>query len=331
MHINDNIAISPVTAGELIKLEKLLTDELSKGNAFISGEALRILKSGGKRLRPVITLLFSHFGNPVDIKLALKASAAIEIMHMATLVHDDTIDNAEQRRGIDTTFKKHGIHTAVYTGDWMLLRSLKMMSSDKENDQKLGLLLDSLSDGLEMVCNGEIDQYYGRGRIPSMSEYFSRIKGKTEAMFGAAAMIGARVADMADDHVRLAYDFGMDFGTAFQIRDDIIDMGTTGISAGKPVTNDLREGIITLPVLLACEKSKRFRKMVEDFLSAPAESSASEIIKEAIRAGGIGSAAQWCSTYVSKCVAHLSNMPESPAVKEIDDLVKSIFGLTLEG
>ncbi len=325
MLINDTIQISEKAFAELELLEELLERELSQGNAFISGEALRLLRSGGKRLRPLLTILFSGLGGTYDRDTTLRAAASIETMHMATLVHDDTIDNAEQRRGIDTTFKKHGIHTAVYTGDWMLLRSLKILSPEKTESNKLKGLLDILSDGLEMVCNGEIDQYYGRGRIPSKNEYFSRIKGKTASMFGAAAMIGAKAGELPDILVKLAYDFGMAFGIAFQIRDDIIDMGNTGVIAGKPVKNDLREGIITLPVLLACENSTAFRHKLERFLKDPSGSSESEIVHEAAENGGITSAEHECSKYVSACLSYLKKIPAMYKTNEIHDLVGSVF------
>ena len=328
MLINSKITLSDSTVAELDKLEKLLEKELSGGNTFISEEALRILRSGGKRLRPLITILFAGSCGSYNSDFTLKAAAAIETMHMATLVHDDTIDNAEQRRGIDTTFKKHGIHTAVYTGDWMLLKSLKILSSgdNDTDDLKLTDLLNMLSDGLEMVCDGEIDQYYGRGIIPGKKDYYRRIKGKTAAMFGAAAVIGARVSGIKGSLLDLCYDFGLNFGTAFQIRDDIIDMGNTGIVAGKPVENDLREGIITLPMLLVCEKSRTFRAKVEQFLMSPADQSATEIIHEAIDKGGIQMADKECSSYISRCFSILEKLAcRGAVVDEIRELVSSVF------
>ncbi|MHB1453325.1 MAG: polyprenyl synthetase family protein [Saccharofermentanales bacterium] len=325
MQTNNSLNISDSAAAELQELERVLEQELSKGSPFITKEALRVLRSGGKRLRPLLTILFSMTGAAYDSRRTLYTAAAIETMHMATLVHDDTIDNAGQRRGIDTTFKKHGIHTAVYTGDWMLLKSLQMLSKAGEPDSVTTEVLNTLADGMEFVCNGEIDQYFGRGKIPTAKVYFQRIRGKTAALFGASCAAGAKIAGLSDSMIRTASEFGESFGIAFQIRDDMIDMISTDAKAGKPVENDLREGIITLPVLLACNGSKSFKSMVRSFLEDPDHLSVARIIKEAVDHGALTLAREQCNTYISRCIILLDSMPEGQASVDLRNLISLVF------
>jgi heptaprenyl diphosphate synthase len=325
MQTNSSLNISARASSEIRELERILEQELSKGSPFITKEALRVLRSGGKRLRPLLTILFAMTGPRYESERARYAAASIETMHMATLVHDDTIDNADQRRGIDTTFKKHGIHTAVYTGDWMLLKSLQMLSRGGEADTVSTELLNMLSEGLEYVCSGEIDQYFGRGKIPTTKTYFKRITGKTAALFGASCSAGAKIADLSDHEVRIAAEFGENFGIAFQIRDDILDMMSTDIKAGKPVENDLREGIVTLPVLLACNRSTSFRESVKSYLLDPDHSSASNIIRQAIAHGGLRLAGEQCTIYIDRCMESLESFPPGPAIQDLRNVVTTVF------
>ena len=330
MSNHNKLLFNKDTENRLLDLEKMLEKQLSSGNTLISEEALRILHSGGKRLRPLMTILFSSVGQKSNPDLSLRAAAAIEIMHMATLIHDDTIDNSGQRRGIETTFKKHGTHTAIYTGDWMLIRSLNILTKKNEDSGVVEDILNILSDGLEMVCSGEIDQYFGRGKIPTTSEYFDRVSGKTAALFAASAMIGARITGLSDLDVHGAYKFGMNFGIAFQIRDDIIDMGNSDIVAGKPVQNDLAEGIITLPILLACNKNKEFKKEVKSYLESPDEGQVNYIIDRAIQIGGLQVAIEECESYISKCNKYLSRLKSSSpenqrAVEDLKKIISNIF------
>ncbi len=317
--------LSALVENELNELERLLGEELSKGNSYVSKEALRLLKSGGKRLRPLFTLLFAMSGDSYHSSQALHAAASIETMHMATLIHDDTIDNATHRRGIDTTFAKHGIHTAVYTGDWMFVKSLQLLSGTTEEATVKADLLHMLAKAMEAVCDGEISQYYGRGAIPSISTYFSRIKGKTAAMFVAACVAGAKIAGLSDEQVTASQHFGENFGIAFQIIDDLIDVESTLEVAGKPVKNDLNEGIITLPVLMACRESKTFRSMVRAFLQHPTGPALAQIREAAVLHKGIALSKKECSRYISRCISCLKQLPEVEAMDEVAAVLRKVF------
>lgn len=315
---------------ELLSLESLLNEHLSKGNPHITKEALRLLKSGGKRLRPLFTIAFSMFNPSSDSKQVLHAAAAIETMHMATLIHDDTIDNAVKRRGIDTTFAKHGIHTAVYTGDWMFVKSLQLLSSIRDQTVIQSELLQMLARSIESVCDGELDQYYGRGSIPRITTYYTRIKGKTAAMFVASCVAGAKIAGLSDSQIRIAQEFGESFGIAFQILDDLLDVESTLEVTGKTVKNDLNEGIITLPILIACKLSREYRGLVHLFLKSPSRAGLSAIREEAILTKGISGAKKECRKYISRCMSDLDQLPQGTAVDELRVIVRRVFSSVLE-
>jgi len=317
--------LSKKTKNELEKVEKFLFKEMSKGNSHISSEAIRLLKGGGKRIRPLLTILFSMFSDNYNSHNSILAAAALETLHMATLVHDDTIDNSDQRRGIETTFKKHGIHTAVYTGDWMFVKSLQMLSMAESDSNVDSKILPILADAMESICSGEINQYYGRGRIPERQEYFSRIKDKTAALFAAACVFGAKNAGLSDSECKLALDFGYSFGIAFQIQDDILDIKSSSKAAGKPVTNDIKEGIITLPILLACEKSEEFKDTVSGFLKNPSNTDIKLIYEEAKNLGGTSLSVAQAMKHIEKCRKIIEKLPDKPACEEILLLLKNIF------
>ena len=263
-----------VLGPQLKELERRLREDLGAGGPFLRKEGLRLLESGGKRLRPSMAIAAGHLG-AYDASRVLPVAAAIEMIHMATLVHDDVIDGAPLRRGAATTFALHGAHTAVYTGDWMLVKALRALSAlddalsgrDVRSPAPGGrraTVPETLVEGLEALCAGEVDQYLGRGRLPSVKTYLSRIERKTAALFAAACAAGAAAVDLDDSVVRTCAEFGRAYGIAFQIADDLLDVG--GIAAGpagKPVAHDLVQGIATLPYLLAAKASPDYRARLE--------------------------------------------------------------------
>lgn len=322
MSKGQKIILSSEVLNELKALEDLLHSELSQGNNFTSKEGLRLLKSGGKRLRPLFAILFSRLGKKYNAQQTLYTAAAIEVMHMATLIHDDTIDNATKRRGIDTTFAMHGIHTAVYTGDWMFIKSLQLISKTNDQTSISSDLLHTLSNSMESVFEGELDQYFGRGRFPSLSNYFLRIKGKTAALFSASCMSGAKIADLNDDMILAAKNFGENFGICFQILDDLLDIESTLEAEGKPVKNDLSEGIITLPVILACQKSPDYKRKIMHYLKNPDRDLLLDIKSDKDLQYGIDKAKTTCKKYKEKCLKELNSLPDAGAKDEIYKVIE---------
>jgi geranylgeranyl pyrophosphate synthase len=237
---------SPVQ--ELINKVEDLMQAQSHGHHSELGAALgHLLSSGGKRVRPAVALLTGGMlgGNKSQL---ITLSAAIELLHTATLVHDDLIDGSLLRRGIPTINANWSPAATVLTGDFIFARAAVLASQTKSVD-----VMRMFSETLATIVNGEIIQLFAsRGRA-SREDYFNRIHAKTASMFELATSAAAVLSPVGDGVVELVSQYGYGIGMAFQIVDDILDFTGEQVNMGKPVANDLRQGLITLPTLCYLE------------------------------------------------------------------------------
>lgn len=219
--------------------------------------------SGGKRLRPTLLLLAHRlFGEPNES--AIRLAGVVEMIHTATLVHDDVIDIAETRRGRPSTNALWGNHKSVLAGDWLYMQAFQIALRER-NFKVLDLLINLT----QMMVEGELLQFERLGKIDvSEADYMELIDRKTASLFSACARLGAITAGAADsDEARLG-DYAWNAGIAFQLVDDILDFTAQEHVLGKPVGNDLQEGKVTLPVIYALERaSVEERQDVEWVLS----------------------------------------------------------------
>jgi heptaprenyl diphosphate synthase len=210
-------------------------------------EAVRqLLVSSGKMLRPAFVLLASQFGQP-DHERMTRVAAAVEMLHMATLVHDDIIDSAPLRRGVPTLHTLRGTRAAVLTGDWLFASCFSLVADLSTSEEGR-----SLSHLVARICGSEISQSAQKFTVDtSVRRYLRRIAGKTAALFALSFHVGAAQgacpAPLVSQLRRLGYCIGM----GFQIVDDILDFSGQGEETGKPPGSDLSQGIYTLPVVLA--------------------------------------------------------------------------------
>ncbi len=322
-------------APQLQELERRLREDLGAGGPFLRREGLRLLDSGGKRLRPSMAIAAGHLG-AYDPTRVLPVAAAVEMIHMATLVHDDVIDAAPTRRGAATTYALHGAHTAVYTGDWMLVKALRSLSTleeallpaDEKGVRHRSAVPEVLVAGLESLCAGEVDQYLGRGRIPSVKTYLSRIERKTAALFAAACAAGAAASGQDEAVVRTCAEFGRAYGIAFQIADDLLDVGgVTSGPAGKPTGHDLVQGIATLPYLLAAKASPEFRADLEVYFrdgGAPGAPPLPDRVQALTRGmaglGGVEAARRTARRYLDEAKERLATLPPSTGRDMLSEL-----------
>lgn len=326
---------------ELEELERRLREDLGAGGPFLRREGLRLLDSGGKRLRPAMAISAGHLG-VYERERVLPVATAVELIHMATLVHDDVIDEAKTRRSAATTFARHGAHTAVYAGDWLLVKALRSLSAldapraDRQAEAsvvtKRSGIPEALVAGLESLCSGEVDQYLGRGRIPSLRVYLSRIERKTAALFAASCAAGATASGLDEAVVRHCAAFGRAFGIAFQIQDDLLDVGALDAPAGKPTGHDLRQGIATLPFLLAARSDRAYRERLEAFFREAATADATDALTaqvrrltaEMVKLGGVEAARRTVLRYENEAREHLSMLPASTG----RDMLTALAGLS---
>jgi len=203
-----------------------------------------IINGRGKRLRPALVLLSAHMFN-VDTKNAIAVAAAVEMLHTATLIHDDLIDNALVRRGKQTLNANWSAAATVLTGDVAFAWAAELAT----RSQTLKLV-ERFSKTLAIICKGELNQMFdNRAQLPTEADYYDRIFAKTASLFALAAECGPLLAHRAETDVLNLATFGKLLGEAFQIVDDVLDFVGDEATLGKPVGGDLRQGIITLPVL----------------------------------------------------------------------------------
>jgi len=223
------------------------------------GEHLRA--GGGKRIRPALLLLAAKLF-PHDERSAIRLGAVVEIIHTATLVHDDIIDEAKTRRGRPAANTQWGNSKCVLAGDWLYMQAFKIAVEERNFR-----VLDVLIELTQQMVEGELLQMDKLGKCIGLDEHFDLIYRKTACLFSVSMKVGAILGQAtADQEARLA-EYGRNLGLAFQIVDDVLDLTASEEVLGKPVASDLREGKVTMAVIHALERcTPAERKLVEKVL-----------------------------------------------------------------
>jgi octaprenyl-diphosphate synthase len=277
---------------------------------------------GGKRLRPILVLLSGRlFGdaNPGLIRMA----AVVEMIHTATLVHDDVIDLAKTRRGRPSINVVWGNHTSVLAGDWLYMQAFQIALRER-NFPTLDLLINLT----QMMVEGELLQLERVGKIGvTEADYMELIDRKTASLFSACARLGAISAGAGEAAETRLGEYAWNLGIAFQLVDDILDFTSREKILGKPVGNDLREGKVTLPLIYALETADaEERKLVETVLADGNYDQVpfSKILHILNRHRGIERAQERAESFTEKARAIIAEFPESPyqrALAAVTDLV----------
>jgi len=304
--------------GDLSTIEKELERSVTSDHALLSEAALHLLKAGGKRIRPVIVLLAGKFGD-YRLDVLQKVAVPLELIHMASLVHDDVIDDAETRRGQLTVKSKWDNRIAMYTGDYIHAKALSIVT-ELHNPE----LHQVLSKALVQMCIGEMEQirdFFNTEQ--SVRNYLLRIRRKTALLIAISCQLGAMAAGTDRSTYNKLYRYGYHVGMAFQIRDDLLDLLGTAKQIGKPPGSDIRQGNITLPVLLALREPAVREPLlgeigrIREADGAVDCSSAIELIRGS---RGIGEAEQMAARYIGKALAALEELPDIPARKNLRDI-----------
>jgi len=299
-------------------VESELEKNVQSHDPLLSDAGLHLLQAGGKRIRPVFVLLSAMFGQ-YDIHSVKKAAVALELIHMASLVHDDVIDDAEIRRGRETIKAKWDNQIAMYTGDYLFAKSLELMT-----DIKNPLAHQILSKTIVEVCLGEIEQIKDKFDFQqSYRTYLKRIKRKTALLIASSCQIGAVSAGVKEEWHKRLYWFGYYVGLSFQIVDDILDFTSTEKELGKPVGSDLLQGNITLPVLFAMQNEKLRERIIQvNENTTPQE--VKSIIDDLKKSGAIEKAIHISNRYLEKSLNMLEPLPKSKAKATLLKIAKYI-------
>lgn len=236
---------------EVAELESVIKSNLSSDVAFVESVVDYVIQNGGKRLRPILTILSSKLSG-FQGKESLQIGASIEFMHTASLLHDDVLDNAQIRRGRPSVNKKWGNHVSVLVGDFFYCRAMDILV--KHGDLQI---LRVVTDAVTHLTEGEILEILKSNDLnTSEDDYLKVVKGKTAALISAACQSGAILGKLSHELQVSLGSFGMNLGMAFQLMDDVLDYTASEKDFGKVTGTDLKEGKLTLPLILTLKRCK---------------------------------------------------------------------------
>lgn len=318
-HVTTIHFLTPVQS-LLPQVEELMYAQ-SEGHDPDLGAAFRhLLSSGGKRVRPVVALLAGGMLGGETERLVILA-AAIELLHTATLVHDDLIDGAYLRRGIATINSQWSPAATVLTGDFIFARAAKLAAAT-DSVQVMNLFAQTLA----TIVNGEISQLFADRRQVGRDTYYERIYAKTASMFELATAAAALLSPVRPEVVNQAQTFGCQIGMAFQIVDDVLDFTAEQSDIGKPVASDLRQGLFTLPTLYYRDAHPGDPDL-EAILSGNhlAESRMNRLIDAIRESGAIERSMEEAGRFVDQALEILEHMPDCPERQALKDLTYYII------
>ena len=234
---------------ELERVEQRFRSEMVSTVPAVTAIGEHLQVSGGKRLRPALLLLATKlFGEAAPSAVSL--GAVVEMIHTATLIHDDVIDGADRRRGRPSTNSRWGNHTSVLAGDWLYMQAFKTALQERNFH-----VLDILIELTHQMVEGELIQWKMIGRLDlTVEEHLDLVFRKTACLFGACTRLGAVLAGQDQEAEYRLADYGTNLGMAFQLVDDLLDFTASEEVLGKPVGSDLREGKVTLPLIYLLDR-----------------------------------------------------------------------------
>jgi octaprenyl-diphosphate synthase len=285
---------------------------LPRGRRVVQASAHHLLDLGGKHLRPMCVALAAKVGtgfSPAGRQLAI----AVELVHSATLLHDDVVDLGEARRGAPAARVVYGNAASIFAGDWLLVEALRRIRRAGIDD-----LLDDMLEVIEEMILAESIQLEHRGRInPAVRDYLRVVEGKTASLFRWAMRAGARVGGLDESGARALERFGFHLGVAFQLVDDLLDVDGDASATGKALFADLREGKITYPILMAIERDPALLPVLQAWIARPEGESTrgptlSQILGSVRDTGALEVCRDLARARADEAVSALSGLPEGP-------------------
>ena len=313
-------ALVELTRPDMSRVNELILSKAGSDVEMIPEIANHLISSGGKRLRPMLTLaaaqMFGYSG-----KAHIKLAASVEFMHTATLLHDDVVDESGMRRGKQTARMIWGNQASVLVGDFLLGQAFRMMVEVGSLD-----CLDILSAAATVIAEGEVMQLgVAKNLETTEDDYLSVIKAKTAALFSAAAEVGPVIADAGRTDRAALRSYGVNLGLAFQLIDDALDYGGSAKDLGKNVGDDFREGKVTLPVILSYrrgsgEEREFWRRAIEQNENGDAElEKACDLMAKHGAIGDTVARARHFGGIARDALAPLGTSPHKAALLEVID------------
>ena len=311
-----------VAAVDLLSDLQAIDDEiqfrLQSRSALIKVAGRYLLSSGGKRARAALALLSGRLGPGYSLERVLHAAAAVELIHAASLVHDDLIDDADQRRGRTTVHTKWNGNVALMVGDYLFALAAGEMALAPDPR-----VIRVFADGVQRICEAELSPVMDvQPTDQALAQYYDKIGGKTAALFECAATAGMICGGGDELDIETLGRFGFEVGMAFQIVDDVLDFTGDAAVLGKPAGHDLHEGTITLPLILAVQAGGSAILHEVAHTDHPSDALVAAAVTEVRRVGGPKLALREARRLITRAVERLDRFPDSIARTGLIDLAE---------
>ncbi|HEX9908687.1 MAG TPA: polyprenyl synthetase family protein [Thermoplasmata archaeon] len=307
---------------ELRMVEQKLHDVVGSEEPVLTEASLHVIDAGGKRIRPAVTILTYKSLGGQDIEKIVNVATGIELIHSATLVHDDINDGGYTRRGRETVFKKYGLHDAIVTGDFLFVKAFQLAGMFDKS------IIDTTADACSKLAEGEILQNRYRHHTDlTVDTYLKIIERKTGYFLRAGATVAGILAKAEADVVQSVGSYGSDLGIAFQIIDDVLDFTGDPEVVGKQLGVDLREGHLTIPSLLAMKESEATKKAILQVVREenPSPESIKGGVEVVVKSGAIEKARGMAEYYGVEAIGHIGCLGRSSESQALRDLVKRVL------
>jgi heptaprenyl diphosphate synthase len=318
-------ALAASTAAGLDRVEDLLHREVTSGYRFVAETSLHLIDAGGKRFRPLLTLLCAQLGPRPEDDDVVTAAAVTELIHLATLYHDDVMDDATMRRGAQSANSRWDNSVAILTGDFLFAHASRLVAD-------LGpVAVRIIADTFAALVTGQMRETRGPGPEDDRVEhYLTVIAEKSGSLIATCARYGGMFSGADDEQVEALHRFGAAIGPAFQISDDIIDITSPADVSGKTPGTDLREGVHTLPMLYALQGEGPVADRLRVLLARPITDDAEvDEALELLRTGpGVPRARAVLAEHANAARAELARLPDHPAAKALASLTTFVVDRT---
>ncbi|NJN15125.1 MAG: polyprenyl synthetase family protein [Oscillochloris sp.] len=305
---------------DLLAVEQLLLERSRSRSALISAASAHTVRSGGKRLRAALALLAARLGN-YRLEWVIHPAASAELIHAASLVHDDLVDQAARRRGRVTVHTRWDNDVALMVGDYFFALAAGEMALSPDPR-----IITFYAQAVQTIVEGELSPVTHITPLETaLAQYYYKTGAKTAVLFEAACKAGMVAGQGSEAEITALGRYGHDLGTAFQIVDDVLDFVGDEHTLGKPAGNDLRQGTITLPLIyaVAAGSSPELHAIIEQ--SQPDETTVRQAIEEVIALGGVNRAMEEARRLIVRAIDHLAIFPPSAAHRALIDLAHFVI------
>ncbi|WP_105112096.1 polyprenyl synthetase family protein [Streptococcus suis] len=310
----------------LEEVKSIILSEMMVLHPAVTSKIVEYVEAPGKYLRAGLCLLFAQMTEGKISRSKLYFAAHLEVLHLATLIHDDVIDGADKRRGVTAVHQQFSNRIAIYTGDYLLAYSGRLLGKGlrllEVSRDDLDLGNDKL---METILRGELSQLLNQfDANMTMKAYLKQIQGKTAFLFGLACQLGSFVPGQSKKESQLAFRAGQALGMAFQIRDDLIDYQLEVEESGKPRLQDIQNGIYTAPLLFAMQEDNSIRQLLQSYIQSPNQEGLEVITERLFATNALAKTEGLLTAYLKKMRSYLDRLDRS-SILQLESVVRTVF------